>query len=228
MLVQHFGRAGQDYNLNAIAFLITEKAYFSVKWLDKWKNELKFLPSTPKKHHASPTCDSPSKQFELGNVFSLHTMNHQDPAFREASASCMLQPRLLNKSQDPNKGKSDSSNQDMDLDVDTEGANNINHAYHADNPQNPEAASVIQSRKQSKKSSKHATITVTDNEIEPAMEDFIYAEYLPEGHPHQGCRQKGLDHEDLNDRVGKYNEVPTFYVRQDYPHVFYRARHGLL
>jgi len=149
-----------------IAFLITERAYFSAKWLDKWKNSLRFLPSTPKKHHVSSECDSPSKWVALGELSNAFPLHEQGPRYREVSASAVL------PLDDPNK---DEGSQDMDLDPDTDDANNKHGQVQnrEESPNNPEAALVSQSKKQFKKSSKHATIT--ENEIEPVMEEFIYA-----------------------------------------------------
>ena len=106
------------------------------------------------------------------NAFPLH---EQGPRCREVSTSAML------SLDDPNK---DKGSQDMDLDPDTDDANDKHGQVEnrEESPNNPEAALVSQSKKQFKKSSKHATIT--ENEIEPVMEEFICVEHLLDGHPH--------------------------------------------
>ena len=98
--------------------------------------------------------------------------------------------------------------QDMEIDVE-DGNDNDNDSntgdftmHSADDPKNPEAALIEKLKRLTKNPNK----SPFSNEIKSAMAEFLYAEHLLDGHPHHGCRQKILDHEYSNDKLGMYGD----------------------
>ncbi|KAF8327974.1 uncharacterized protein EI90DRAFT_3126619 [Cantharellus anzutake] len=156
-LVQHFGRAGRDGSIQAIAILIAEKAYFSKPRVDKRKADLEASLRPNLKCKNGPPHGPPSDALVDLPLPEVRSVNAQ---------------RTDEEFQDDDDDDGAESNEEENL-----------MDYPFDGPTNPEGAQIPRGDKtKSSKPHKSGRHSKYEN-IESSVAEFLYADMLPESHP---------------------------------------------
>jgi len=187
-LIQHFGWAGHDSSIQAIAILIEEKAYFSKPRVDRRKADFEASLHPNLKCKNGPVNSTAWKHTTLGDQGNIPYSQPHDPP-SDALVDLPLPELECAQVQSVNTQRTDEELQDDDDNDGTKSNEEENLMdYPFDGPTNPEGAQIPQGDKmKSSKPHKSGHHSKYEN-IKSSVVEFLYANMLPESHPQCGCR----------------------------------------